>query len=305
MFARSAPTRQPITETRAIKLRIFDFDNTITKEDGVKFTKHIYKKIKKTIEEKTGLSIPLGEIIDRGLKSYHQYGHSAIGLAAHYNIPIEELYEGYHFKKRPGINECNREHSNNLKSFCAHALAIGEQVRNCILTHSNMDWTTRSLKFLAKQKSVKKLKEVFSEKVGNIFTAEQYRLADRLGNVTQFFKASSFIPYWLACVRMNVDPRDCSMTEDSLRNLAIAKQLGMQTIYIHHGKPLDRLPAYVDYQIESLAEMESIPTTHNVRADDSFKQFIDTEFAKAKAFFSPQNKVRQTSDWEFAEPMVA
>ena len=304
--ASQAPTATS-KEIFKIRLRIFDFDNTITKEEQPNFNAHVYEKIRATISKKLGRKVPIKEITELGLKSYREHGHSAIGLAAHYNMVIDELYDGYHFRKKPGINQCDRGHTDSLKAFCKRALEAGNSLRHCILTHSTMDWTVRSLAFLDKQKGVKKLKRIFSEKAGTIFTAEQYRFADRLGNVTQFFKGASFMPFWLVCARMNVDPRECSMVEDSLRNLAIAKQLGMQTIYIHHGKPLpaNELPAYVDHQIASLRELETIPQEHSVRADLTFEQFIKTEFNKAKAFFAKDNQNKRVADWEFATPEAA
>lgn len=257
-----------------IKLRIFDFDGTIYPNPDI-LNDHVYQKMFRSLKRDGGVKgLTLAEVKTLGTMSYKAHGHSAVGLAESFNMIMHELYDSYHRLLNPNIIITSREDHQAMKSFCEYALSIGARVRNCILTHSTVDWTYPALKLLNQTKGVRGLNKVFSQKAGNIFTAEDYRFSDSEGNIKQYLKSGSFIPFLTVCAEMGVDPRECAMVEDSFSNLKIAKMLGMQTIYVHHGKPMDILPDYVDHQIANIGDMPSIPLSHNVNADEGFDKFI-------------------------------
>ncbi len=54
---------------------------------------------------------------------------------------------------------------------------------------------------------------------------------------------------------LNLEPHEVLMVDDLDRNLKIAHDLGMQTAYMHHGKPMIEMPDYVSDQYENLVTM--------------------------------------------------
>ena len=62
----------------------------------------------------------------------------------------------------------------------------------------------------------------------------------------------------LACTAMGLHPDDIAFVEDTPRNLQTFKDKypSAVTIYIHHGRPLDPLPDYIDVQFYNILEMK-------------------------------------------------
>lgn len=285
-----------------IQLRIFDFDGTIYPNPDV-LNDHVYQKMFRHLKRNGAASgLTLKEIKELGLMSYKAHGHSAVGLAEAFNIVMHDLYDGYHKLMNPQIIKTTRQDNENIREFCRHALAIGERVRNCILTHSTVDWTYPSLQLLNQTKSIRDLNKVFNKKSGNIFTAEDYRFEDSNGNITQYLKSGSFIPFLTTCAEMGIDPRSCAMFEDSLSNLKIAKMLGMQTVFVYHGQPLELLPDYVDHQIDSVAGVSQIPLTHGVSTDEGFNLFVDRLMDEAKQVLAKSSPQRIVDCDQFPKP---
>jgi FMN phosphatase YigB (HAD superfamily) len=288
-------------KTSDIKLRIFDFDGTIYPNPDI-LNDHVYRQLFKSLRCKRVKGLTLNQVKELGLISYKANGHSAVGLAESFNMIMHELYDDYHRRLNPNIITTTKKDHERMRSFCNYALSIGENVRNCILTHSTVDWTFPALALLNNNKGVRQLSKVFSSKAGNIFTAEDYRFADSSGNITQYLKSGSFIPFLTVCAEMDTDPRECAMVEDSLSNLKIAKMLGMQTIFTHHGKPIDTLPDYVDYQIDDIGDMSSIPLAHDVSADEGFNDFIDRLMDKARETLAKDSPRRVVDCDQFPAP---
>ncbi len=71
-------------------------------------------------------------------------------------------------------------------------------------------------------------------------------------------KSASAVPFERALEKLSAEAKDTDMIEDSLSNLIIPKDMGMRTIYIHHGKPLPELPSYVDAQVSQPAHVYSL-----------------------------------------------
>lgn len=62
----------------------------------------------------------------------------------------------------------------------------------------------------------------------------------------------------LACDAMGLHPDDIAFVEDTPRNLKTFKDKypSAVTIYIHHGRPLDTLPDYINVQFYNILEMK-------------------------------------------------
>lgn len=71
--------------------------------------------------------------------------------------------------------------------------------------------------------------------------------------------------YLKFCQKINVSPQDCLFIDDSYSNLACAKQAGMQTVRLCHGKINDKLSEYIDYGMDNIEEC---------------LDFLDTNFCK-------------------------
>ncbi|MDY0029271.1 MAG: hypothetical protein RBR86_04925 [Pseudobdellovibrionaceae bacterium] len=57
---------------------------------------------------------------------------------------------------------------------------------------------------------------------------------------------------------LGVDPNEGTFPEDTVANLLVMKDHypGCLTVHIHHGRPLDKKPSYVDFEFHDIPEMK-------------------------------------------------
>ena len=54
-----------------------------------------------------------------------------------------------------------------------------------------------------------------------------------------------------ALEKLGCAPENAVMVEDLVKNLKIPHEMGMKTVLIHHGKPPEEIPDFVDYHCNS------------------------------------------------------
>lgn len=60
--------------------------------------------------------------------------------------------------------------------------------------------------------------------------------------------------YLKFCSKINVKPEECIFIDDSYSNLKCAKEAGMITVRLCHGKNNDKYAEYIDYGIDNIEE---------------------------------------------------
>jgi len=79
-------------------------------------------------------------------------------------------------------------------------------------------------------------------------------------------KAISSEPLKIGIQRMGMPPDKIWFAEDDLHNLERAAEVrGVKKVYIHHGRPLSRLPSFVDFQFADPSEFMLYLQTHVIK----------------------------------------
>lgn len=67
-------------------------------------------------------------------------------------------------------------------------------------------------------------------------------------------KCESFLPFEMGLARLGADKQQSIVVEDTVKNLKIAKDMGLKTAVFHHGKPPVPSPDYIDYSYDNVLE---------------------------------------------------
>lgn len=103
-----------------------------------------------------------------------------------------------------------------------------------VLTHSNADWAGRAIDHIA-------LRPWLPEE--RVLSWEHYKE----------WKSSSTKGFEMAAQLLQADPKDIVFADDSLRNLKIAKSMGMTTVWTSHGRVMPAEHARnVDHAVENI-----------------------------------------------------
>jgi FMN phosphatase YigB (HAD superfamily) len=119
-------------------------------------------------------------------------------------------------------------------SLSKYFAELGAQASHVMLTHSADEWAKRTLDHLS-------LRPWFPDE--RILAWEKYKALK--GQSTKGFEMAANI--------LQAEPRDIVFSDDSLRNLKTAKDMGMTTVWTSHGRPLPAEQAhYVDHVVGNI-----------------------------------------------------
>lgn len=268
-----------------VKLEIFDFDGTLY-DYLDEFFEHADEVTAQTIYEmRPDLFSSVDEIKKIVAESFKQHGTGIKTISKENEISFHELYDAYHAKLDANMVQITPELRDALNSLHEHVVETRGILQRCILTHSTRDWTYPALDRL------EVLNEIFNLESGNVITAEDCRYPNPKGTLIQHFKNRSLVPYLKACLDHNTAPHMARIFEDSPKNLIGAAQLGMQTVFIHHGKPLDVLPPYIDYQIESVGNIKDVPLWNDRNLDYKSQFNAESSMAEYKLIRRTQRQI--------------
>ena len=173
-----------------------------------------------------GAKLDLETAKDIAIDSYRAHHFGGYAFVHDHGICVNKLSRAYHDMLDIGYITPDREMLDNFRA----AASLHPVSSQAILTQSTSNWPAR-----------------LSPHLNNIF--------DLFGAIICHdhcegkLKSNSRIPFERALEKLNADPKDTDMHEDTIANLKIAKDMGMRTIYVHHGIPLRELPSFVDAQI--------------------------------------------------------
>jgi len=214
-------------------LIIFDLDNTLYREPPEMQTA-CEEAMARAVSDMVG-DLSFEEALKISKESNHQTGSVRTFFAENYDLERRILHEKYHDEVDHLIlPKCARTKEAFAKIDC-DLITLG------LLTHGSRGWTRRVLEHL-------ELTAFFHPAL--IVPAED---VDFLG------KHESDIPFLHLMKKVGVlrgeDIRSPQviMVEDLEKNLVAPHRMGMETVLIHHGKPLSDLP-HIHIQAENVSE---------------------------------------------------
>jgi putative hydrolase of the HAD superfamily len=205
-----------------IKGIIWDLDNTLYRFNDAFI--HACNIASGRAALKGGIDLSEEEAIALSQKSFDETGRSGTYFIEHHGLCQEKLHEDYH-----GLVDENLIHG----TMEMIDLFGQSNLEHIIATHANVDWAQRALKRIG-------LDPYFSD--------------DRIiGNETANFENKDDSPraFEICLERLNLDAPHVMMVEDTVQNLRVAHDMGLTTIYLHHGRAADDLPPYVDVAIDN------------------------------------------------------
>ncbi|MGZ9108912.1 MAG: HAD family hydrolase [Micavibrio sp.] len=158
---------------------------------------------------------------------------------------VQHRYSGYEFMVRYQISHDDMHYMTDMflddgivqKCEITRDLFSRTRLNHALITHSARRWALSVIKRL-------ELDPWFPE--NQIFGYENYNFES---------KAKSRKPFEMALSALNRNPGDVMMVEDTLENLRVPKEMGMMTVYLHHGRATDKLPPYVDYHTANVIDL--------------------------------------------------
>ena len=192
---------------------LFDLDNTLySAHAGI--TEALEAQMNAYVQQLTGLSIDEAQALRQHY--FVTYGTTLRGLQLHHDVDIEHyLYTVHQFDAAAYV----------ANDAVLYQLLAGDSRRQAIFTNSPREHAERVLCALG---------------------------IDQLQLPIIDIRAMNFVPkphlsaYQTAMSVIGQEAAQIAFFEDTLHNLEPAKQLGMTTVYLHHGR-MNHIPAYVDY----------------------------------------------------------
>lgn len=205
---------------------IWDLDNTLYRLDEAII--HAFNLSIAKIAREEGVDASMEEVIDMAIRSFEETGYSGTVFIRDHNIDQELLHYNFH----KGIDEKVIEKSLETKD-----LFTDINLSHVLVTHGAYDWAHRVLSHL-------ELLKFFPN--NHILALEHYDFER---------KYESRKGFSMALDRLRLLPEDTLMVEDSMGNLRIPHEMGIKTVYIHHGRIPKDVPEYVDYCFNNVPEM--------------------------------------------------
>lgn len=205
---------------------IWDLDNTLYRFDAA-LEKEFNRAVAHAVLE-LGVDLTLQEAMDIAEQSWITHRYSAFEFMVRYNIPQADM----HHMIDKHLNDTLIQKCEQTRDLFARG-----NNKHALITHSARPWAFKILKRL-------ELDPWFPEP--QVFGYENYNYES---------KAKSRKPFEMALSAINQNPKDAMMVEDTLENLKIPHEMGIMTVYLHHGRSVDDLPSYVDYHTNNVRDL--------------------------------------------------
>lgn len=205
---------------------LWDLDNTLYRLDDT-----VERAVNLAVARAAialGADLSLDEATILAHQSWLKYRHSAREFITRYNIAFADIH-----------HETDRMLSGTLVEKChiTRDLFASTGLDHALITHAARPWALRTLDHL-------ELKPWFPD--AQIFAYENFDFQS---------KAKSRKPFEMALASINQNPGNVLMVEDTFENLRVPQEMGMTTIYLHHGQVKLDLPDYVDFSFANAKEL--------------------------------------------------
>lgn len=214
---------------------IWDLDNTLYRVDRAIEDAFHYAVARAVIA--AGVDLPFKLAAEMARDSFLKYGHSGKVFIDRYGLNSEKLHFAYHGY----IDE-----TVIAKSVEQRDLFELLPLRHALVTHSARSWAEKVLRHLG-------LLQWFPPE--RIFAFEDYSFKAKHQHSTGFD---------VALEKLGLEAKDVAVVEDTLPNLEIPHRMGMATVYLRHGRPVESpAPGFLlmscDNTIEALREIGGRP----------------------------------------------
>jgi putative hydrolase of the HAD superfamily len=164
-------------------------------------------------------------------QSFYDHGYSGHVFVRDYDVDLKDL----HLMCHDFLDEKIIAKSQEIQGLFS-ALALD----HVLVTHSHRVWAQRVLNHIG-------LSAWFDGDC--IFGLEDYDYRHKHECRSSFEKALE---------KLSCTPAAAIMVEDTLKNLRIPRDMGMLTVFIHHGRPPQVLPDFVDFSCAGTADFLKI-----------------------------------------------
>ncbi len=204
-----------------IKAVVWDLDNTLYKFSDDYLAACNWASAKAFLE--CGVPLSLEQAYDASWESFRKYHMSGTMLIERYNLDRAQYFKGYH----ENLDEKAIEHVFALEDHFKKSPYV-----HAILSHGSHEWAARALKRIG-------LQSFFKDE--HILGFEEYA-----------FRHKSQHPDGLDMIlqRLAMPAAQICFVEDSAKNLKIAKDMGMTTVFVSHSLPVPD-ENYIDHIIET------------------------------------------------------
>lgn len=211
---------------------IWDLDGTLYRYEAVFIEACNIAAARTAID--LGLEMELDAAIALAGQSYLEHGSSFKFFAEH-GIRYEDFHVPYHEAVDTTILAKNQEMKTALEEI---------PVPMIILTNASRDWAKRTLDHL-------EYGHIFRD--GNLLALEDVGFQAKAAGRKGFERALSSI---------GIDAGETLMVEDLARNLVHAKDMGMTTALVHHGKLPDAGTEHVDHYFQDTLKLVRVLQDH-------------------------------------------
>jgi putative hydrolase of the HAD superfamily len=189
-----------------MKAILFDLDNTLYSDKS-----GVFDLIDQRMSEwlTSRLNIPWSEVREFRRKYFLQYGTTLRGLMLHHNVDPGDFLDYVHDVPVVEFLSADMELDETL---------AGIQCRKLVFTNSDAKHARRILEALEVSRHFEKIFDIHEMK---------------------FIPKPNPEPYQLVLDYLQVAPEDCLLIDDMERNLNPAYDLGMKTILIGNGQPVN------------------------------------------------------------------
>lgn len=205
---------------------LWDLDGTLYRYDRL-FIEACNRASARTAID-LGLSLSIDEATEMARKSFEETGSSSFYFCRDHGINYRDFHEPYHANVDISIIAKNAEMVSALESL---------DLPMVILTNASRIWVKRILAHTGMNHLFEDSRIIALEDVG-------YQA-----------KASSREGFEKGLAILNRPAGKTLMVEDLPRNLPKAKELGMVTALVHHGKIPEEHTAHIDYSFQTTLEL--------------------------------------------------
>lgn len=178
--------------------------------------------------QELGINLSYDDTLKLAERSELEHGYSMHGYVTDHGLSYADL----HFPFHQNIDE-------KVIQPIEGAIEVLEffRGRQVILTNASRCWANRALKFIGSN-------HLFEDE--DIIPMEDVGFEAKASNDDGFLKGADLL---------KINPEEVLMVDDLDRNLKRASQLGMQTVYMHHGNLIPELPEFIDDQYDNLVSL--------------------------------------------------
>ena len=212
---------------RRIKGLVFDLDNTLYRDPANKNS--IFSQAAARAALQMGAGMSFVDAVRMAEQSYADHESEAVAFCRAFGFDKKRFYHHVH---EFGVELMLQAiHPVQAYKEAFNRLSITLDVR--ILTHGSQRWAERLVAHLGYHAVLRE---------DCLLGLDHPKIADRRKDQgPEVFEAVASI--------MGLDPKEICVVEDTLDNLIIPHQMGMQTVYVHWGKALLEEPDYVTAQV--------------------------------------------------------